>query len=133
MEAALAAAGRELDVDAAATLVAAARAYATDAAGSYGAPGRLQDALAAGATGIQVGDIRYFVNLPTGASPPTDSGTITFVHESSLSTAALSGRARRVGLRPSSQATRELGSVESTLTGPVKPSRPGARSSLPNC
>ena len=40
------------------------------------------------ATGITDGAVRFFVNLPTGASPPTDSGTLTFVHESSSSTAA---------------------------------------------
>lgn len=39
-------------------------------------------------TNIADGAVRFLVNLPTGASPPTDSGTLTFVHESSLSTAA---------------------------------------------
>lgn len=40
------------------------------------------------ATNIRPGAIRFFVNLPTGASPPTDSGTVTFMHESTDSTAS---------------------------------------------
>lgn len=39
-------------------------------------------------TNIEDGAIRFLVNLPTGATPPTDSGTLTFVHESSGSLAA---------------------------------------------
>jgi hypothetical protein len=39
-------------------------------------------------TNINPGDVRFFVNLPGGSTPPTDSGTITFVHESTDSLAA---------------------------------------------
>jgi hypothetical protein len=40
------------------------------------------------ATGINPGDVRWLVNLPTGASPPTDSGTIAFIHEDTGSSPA---------------------------------------------